>query len=97
MPAIEFVGYTEKEAVERMERYGPMFRDLDYADDFIFIIGGDTRVIGLNGVDQPLVRVRSRYPERNATVCEILAEHEDVETFLVEFQARRKPESAGTA
>ncbi|MFD9004277.1 hypothetical protein ACFV0T_25530 [Streptomyces sp. NPDC059582] len=89
MPAIEFIGYSRDEAVERMERYIPLFAHLDWADDFIFQIEPDNKVIGLNRIEQPLVRVRSRFPERIEITRDILRDHEDVESFVIDFRARR--------
>jgi hypothetical protein len=90
VPAIEFVGYTREESIERMNRYIKLFSHLDFADDFIFIIESDTRVIGLDGIEQPLVRVRSRFQERNEITREILRDHEDVETLVIDFRPRRQ-------
>jgi hypothetical protein len=56
MPAIEFIGYSREEAVERMSRYIPLFAHLDWVDDFIFQIEADSKVIGSNRIEQPLVR-----------------------------------------
>jgi hypothetical protein len=91
LPAIEFVGYTQEESVERMNRYIPLLSHLEFADDFIFVIESDTKVIGLNGIEQPLVRVRSRFPERNEITRDILREYEDVETLVIDVRSRRQP------
>lgn len=91
MPAIEFVGYTKEESIERMNRYGKLLSHLEFADDFIFIIESDTKVIGLNGIEQPLVRVRSRFPERNEITREILRPYEDVETLVIDVRSRHQP------
>lgn len=89
MPALEFLGYTRAQALERVERYSSLFANLDFADDYIFIIEQDSQVIGLNGIEQPLVRVRSRYPERAEITRRLLHEYEDVETIIIEFQQRK--------
>lgn len=89
MPAIEFIGYSREEAIERMNRYVPLFAHLDWADDFIFQIEADSQVIGLNRIEQPLVRVRSRFPERIEITRNILRDYEDVESFVVDFRPRR--------
>ncbi|TFV52063.1 hypothetical protein E4P43_07400 [Blastococcus sp. TF02A-35] len=88
MPAIEFIGYSHEDAKDRIERYSDLFRHLDYRDDFIFILTGDTTVIGLNGIEQPLVRVRSRYPERIVETVDILRPYEDVETLMIQFHPK---------
>ena len=49
----------------------------------------DSKVIGLNRIEQPLVRVRSRFPERIEITREILREYEDVESFVIDFRPRR--------
>lgn len=88
MPLIEFVGYSHEEATERMSKYSELFRELDFANDYIFVIDQGSKVIGLNGIEQPLVRVRSRYPDRNEITRKILAPYEDVEMLTITFQAR---------
>jgi hypothetical protein len=88
MPLIEFVGYSQDEAMERMEKYSQLFKELDFANDYIFVIDQGSKVIGLNGVEQPLVRVRSRFPERNEITQKILAKYEDVEMLTITFQQR---------
>jgi hypothetical protein len=97
MPAIEFIGYSRDEAHARMNRYIPLLAHLDWADDFIFQIEPDNKVIGLNGVEQPLVRVRSRYPERIAITREILGEYEDIESFVINFQPRRQRDDSSAS
>ncbi|MEV6472044.1 hypothetical protein [Streptomyces sp. NPDC051657] len=88
MPLIEFVGYSREEATKRMSKYSELFRELDFANDYIFVIDQGSKVIGLNGIEQPLVRVRSRYPDRNEITQKILAPYEDVEMLTITFQAR---------
>ncbi|MEV7327303.1 hypothetical protein [Micromonospora sp. NPDC093244] len=89
MPAIEFIGYSREEAVERMNRYIPLFAHLDWVDDFIFQIEADSKVIGSNRIEQPLVRVRSRFPERIEITRNILLDYEDVESLVIDFRPRR--------
>ncbi|PWJ02347.1 hypothetical protein DKG34_39070 [Streptomyces sp. NWU49] len=74
--------------MERMEKYSQLFKELDFADDYIFVIDQGSKVIGLNGIEQPLVRVRSRFPERNEITQKILAKYEDVEMLTITFQQR---------
>lgn len=93
MPAIEFLGYSRKEALTKMNEYAALFRDLPYASDFIFHIEPDSTVMDLNGVEQPLVRVRSRYTERAYETRDILAPFEDVEIQIVEFHQRERGSS----
>ncbi|WP_198358177.1 hypothetical protein [Streptomyces fildesensis] len=88
MPLIEFVGYSQGEAMERVEKYSQLFKELDFANDYIFVIDQGSKVIGLNGIEQPLVRVRSRFPERNEITQKILAKYEDVEMLTITFQQR---------
>lgn len=88
MPLIEFLGYSQAEAKERMERYSEVLRDLDFADDFIFVVGSGSIAYGLNGIEQPVIRVISRWQERIDETRRALSQFEDIESWVIDFTPR---------
>jgi hypothetical protein len=87
MPVIEFIGYSRDEALEKIERYRPLLSGYPWTNDVIFIVGAGSIALGFDGVEQPYVRVRTRFGERARQLCEVLGPHEGVEVLLVEYHA----------
>jgi len=85
MPLIEFLGYTEAEQAERVEKYTELLRDLPYAHHTIFCITQKSSIIAVSGKHKPFLRVSSRYKDRISDMLEILGEHEDIEFSIIEY------------
>lgn len=86
MPLIEFVGYSEEEQVERVERYTPLLVGLPYAHHTIFAVSSSSRVVAVEGHHPPFLRVSSRYRDRIDDMLRILGEFEDIEFSTIEYR-----------
>jgi hypothetical protein len=97
MPTFDFIGYSDAEVEVLLSALIPLLRQLPFADDIVFIqrpSGEQTRVIDLNGSEQPFIRVSTRMRERADILSRLISPYSDVETTEIwHFQQRGTVES----